>query len=66
MKTSPAARRIIKVRFCTICLAIAGLATIELWLGESFAFRVGQTSGSQIEVPQAPPLGFDGLLSGPR
>jgi len=67
MKTNPAARWIVKIRFSMICLAIVVLAVLDLGLGESLTARVGQHIAIRTEVSQAPNLSIsDFLIAGAR
>ncbi len=52
MKTTAAARRIVKARLPTFCVGVAILAVIELGLGESLANRIGQATLIRSEVCQ--------------
>jgi hypothetical protein len=62
MKTNSTARRIIKARLVVMALAIAGLAVIDLGLYESMASRIGQTTGTQSDVPQAANMSISDLM----
>jgi hypothetical protein len=53
MKTSPAARRLVRFRVILIALAIVAIMGIEFWEGESLASRVGQTTAVQTDSPVA-------------
>jgi hypothetical protein len=62
MKTNTMARRMMKARSVVLVLAIAGLAVIDLGLYESMAGRIGQTTGAQSDVPQAPNVSISDLM----
>jgi hypothetical protein len=54
MKANRSARWIVRIRGIAIRLALAGMVGVALFLGETLAARVGQTTASQIQGPQAP------------
>ena len=61
MKTNSFARGILKIRVIALCLAIVGLAVVEVGLGESVAARYEQYTAAQ--APQAPNLGIGDLMA---
>jgi hypothetical protein len=58
MKTNRSARHIIKIRVITVCLAIAAIAAVDFFLGESLAERAGHTTGVQTDSPPVPNVSF--------
>ena len=66
MKTNRSARRIRKLQITLLCLALVGLAGLELTVGQSLAARYGHTSVRQAEGPQAPNFGVGDLLGAMR
>jgi len=62
MKTNRAARRVRKLQIVLLCVAIGGLAGIELAVGESLAARFGQANVRPTESPQAPSIGLADLM----
>ena len=63
MKTNPAARMILKIRFVALCVAIAGMAGLGFTLGQSPVARLGQTTALQCQGPQAPHMSLGDLMA---
>ncbi len=66
MKTSPNARRVVKVRVVALCLAILGVVVAEFAMGESLAAGIGQVTAPQVAGPQAPCMGISDLMLAAR
>ncbi len=66
MKTNPAARGILKIRFIALCLAVAGMAGLGFTLGSASAVRVGQATVAQNPGPQPPAMNLGELMAGAR
>jgi hypothetical protein len=52
MKTNAAARRVWKLRLSLVCLAIAALASFDLWAGGYCLRNLAQTSMQHSGAPQ--------------
>jgi hypothetical protein len=63
MKTNPAARSLVKVRFLLLCVSLAAIFGLEVYLGASFAARVGQIAVIQTDTPAAPPMDLSDLMA---
>jgi len=62
MKTNPIARDVIRIRAIMLCLAIVGLAVVEVKLCESLSARFGQYTAAQTQVMQAPRLSLGDVM----
>ena len=62
MKTNRSARTVRKLQITLICLALAGLAGLELTVGESLATRFGQASVRPTDGPQAPNVSVSDVM----
>jgi hypothetical protein len=63
MKTNSFARRILRIRAIVLCLAIVGLAVVEVGLGESLVVRYGYFNAVQSQAQQAPGLSMGDLMA---
>jgi len=63
MKTNPSARRLVRIRIVIICLAIAAIAGIEFWAGESLAARIGETTALRTDSPTHPNVNISDLMA---
>ena len=54
MKTNAYARNLLRIRVTALCLAIIGLAAVELRMGESLVARFGQTTAVRADGAQSP------------
>jgi hypothetical protein len=66
MKTNLSAPRLVRIRVIILCLAIAGMAGVELRLGEFLAARLGQTTARQTDSPAAPNVSISDLMAAGR
>jgi hypothetical protein len=66
MKINASARYLVRIRVIIICLAIAAVAGIEFWVGESLAARIGQTTALQTDSPPAPNVSISDLMAAAR
>jgi hypothetical protein len=66
MKTTRAARRLVKTRFIAICLAIGAVCAIEIELALSVSSRIGQTTGVHAESAAFPTAGISDLMAAAR
>jgi hypothetical protein len=62
MKTNPFARGVLRIRAFVLCLAIVGLAAVEVELCESLSSRFGQYTAAQNQVTQAPRLSLGDVM----
>lgn len=58
MKTSHAARHLLKIRITLTWLAIAAIAVIEFQLGQTLAARIDSTAALQTAGSPAPNVGI--------
>ena len=49
MKTNPAARTLVKIRFLLLCASLAAIVGLEFYFGASFAARISQTTVIQTD-----------------
>jgi len=62
MKTNPFARGVVRIRAFVLCLAIVGLAVVEVELCDSLSARFGQYTAAQTQVTQAPRLSLGDVM----
>ncbi len=62
MKTNSAARKVRKLQIGFICLALAGLAALELTVGTTLAARFGQTSVRSTQGAEAPNVSLSDVM----
>ena len=62
MKTNPFARGVLRIRAIVLCLAIVGLAVVEVELCESLSARFGQYPAAETQVTQAPRLSLGDVM----
>jgi hypothetical protein len=62
MKTSCSARRLVRLRFAALCLAVAALAVFELKVGTSLASRAGRVT-ARSQMGQTPNVTIGDLLA---
>lgn len=63
MKTNSSARGASRIWVVALCLAIAGIAGIEVRLADSLSARFGQAAVAQTDGPQAPNLSLAEALA---
>jgi hypothetical protein len=66
MKTSASARYFVKIRVIIVCAALAALAEFEVFISESLAARISQTSARQADSPATPNLSISDLMAAAR
>ena len=66
MKTNPAARSVVRIRFILLCTLIVAMIALEFHFGSSFAARIGQTTGIQSAIPASPNMDFGDLMAAAR
>lgn len=66
MKTNPAARSLVKIRFFLLCTSLAAIVGFEFYFGADFAARIGQTTGLQTGYPAAPSINLGDLMFAAR
>jgi len=63
MKTNPAVRSLVRIRFIMLCMVFAAIVGLEFHLGASFAARIGQITALQTDSPVAPNMDLGNLMS---
>jgi hypothetical protein len=63
MKTTPSARRFVRIRAVVICLALLVMVGIAFKLGETLASRVGWTTVPQTQGPYVPNVSVGDMLA---
>jgi hypothetical protein len=63
MKPKVYARRVRRIRFLLMCLAVAGVACLELDLGKSFASKLSQTSAMKTDSPPPPDVSMANFVA---
>ena len=66
MKTNPAARTLVKIRFLLLCASLAAIVGLEFYFGAAFAARIGQTTVIQTDSPAAPSMNLGDVMSAVR
>jgi hypothetical protein len=66
MKTNPVARYLVRIRIIMVCVAIAAIAGLELYVGASVAAQMGQTTACHTQGPQAPNVDLSDLMNSAR
>ena len=66
MKTNPAARTLVKIRFLLLCASLAAIVGLEFYFGAAFAARIGQTTVIQTDGPAAPIMNLGDVMSAVR
>ena len=66
MKTNPAARYFVKIRFLLLVMSLAGIVGLEFYFGSSFAARIGQTTVIQTDSPATPNMNLGDVMSAVR
>ncbi len=66
MKTNPAARSLVRLRFLLFCALIAALVGLEFYFGSSFAARIGQPTVIQSAIPASPNMDLGDLMAATR
>ena len=66
MKTNVSARYIVRIRVIMIGAALAALVGFEVFISESLAARISQTSARQADSPATPNLSISDLMAAAR
>ena len=66
MKTNPAARTLVKIRFLLLCASLAAIVGLEFYFGAAFAARISQTTVIQTDSPAAPNMNLGDVMSAVR
>ena len=63
MKTNASAQYLVRIRVIMVCAALAAIAGLELFLSESLAARIGQTTARQTDSTTAPSVSIADLMA---
>ena len=66
MKTNSSARYLVRIRVIMVWAALAAVVGLEVYLGESLAARIGQTTARQTDSPAAPNVSISDLMAAAR
>jgi hypothetical protein len=66
MKTDSSARWLVRIRGIMVCAALAAIVGLDLWVSESPAARIGQTTARQTDSPVAPSASISDLMAAAR
>jgi hypothetical protein len=66
MKTNPATRTLVKIRFFLLCASLAAIVGLEFYFGAAFAARIGPTTVIQSDSPAAPNMNLGEVMSAVR